>query len=47
MRAMDLKVDTPYTYADIEPTSTLITFADNKINYCKNRSDCWRRYGLW
>ncbi len=31
MQAVDLKVDTPYTYADIEPTSTLVTFDGSRM----------------
>ncbi len=33
MRAVDLKVDTPYTYADIKPTSTLVTFDGSRITF--------------
>lgn len=31
LRAIDLKIDTPYTYAEIQPVSTDIHFEDHKI----------------
>ena len=35
IRAVDLKADTPYTYADIQPTSSEITFEGNKISFTR------------